>query len=197
MNKALLAPILCAAALFAAPASALAQATTGAPVYTSAPDLGVTASLAAVGGSAQGFSIQQALIAMLGPTAVQQEFDKLTRVYGQKAVADWMTVFNFAVTDGDAAAAAGGMTLPQPPAELQGPNLAVALVIDGDENGTFWSTTLLDHIFSHTVAGQVEAHVDQRFGPGEDANFQRITDQAMYDLAQSLDLTQVQLAAYH
>jgi len=39
--------------------------------------------------------------------------------------------------------------------------------------------------------------IDQKYGAAADGNYHRIADQAHYDLAHALGMTNVKLAAYH
>jgi hypothetical protein len=167
------------------------------PNYTGSPDLGTTSALAQAGGGAATFSIATALTAMVGPDLTNKEVAKLTKQYGKKSVGDWITVFDYVVQDGAATAASAGVTIPAPDPALQGKALAAALVKDGAGDGTFWTGTMLDHLVSHGVHVAVMDSIDVKFGPAMDGNYHRITDQAMYDLAQALGATSVQLASFH
>ena len=213
MLKRTIAPLVAAAAFLSLGSGAFAQDTSGmagpmtpmhglpvggdGPNYTGTPDLATTSALAAAGGGAATFSITTALTSMVGPDLVQKEVGKLTTQYGKKSVGDWVTVFNFVVQDGAATATSAGVTLPAAPPSLTGKALATALVTDGAGNGTFWTGTMLDHLVSHGIHVTVMDHIDKKFGASMDGNYHRITDQAMYDLAQALGATTVQLASFH
>ena len=166
------------------------------PSYTGSPDLNTTAALVQAGGGAANFSIAQALTAMVGADLTNKEVAKLTAQYGKKSVDDWVTVFNFVVQNGAQVATAAGVTFPTPPASLQGKALAAALVKDGAGNGTFWTGTMLDHLVSMPIHLQVMNNIDKKYSASEDGNYHRITDQAMYDLAQALGAN-VALASFH
>src|SRR4051812_29852899 len=86
------------------------------PVYTGKPDLATTAALTEAGGGAKDFSIQKALVAMVGPELTSKEVAKLTKQYGKDAVTSWVNVFDFSVQQAAATATAAGVKFPTPPA---------------------------------------------------------------------------------
>ena len=201
------APLVAAAAILFATSTVGAQTTGsmsgmmgppspmhGLPIGGDGPSY--TAALVGAGGGAANFSIAQAITAMVGPDLTNKEVAKLTQQYGKKSVGDWITVFNFVVQNGAQVATAAGVTFPTPPASLQGHALAAALVKDGAGNGTFWTGTMLDHLVSQKIHFQVMDNIDQKYGASMDGNYHRITDQAMYDLAQALGAN-VALASFH
>ena len=165
------------------------------PVYTGAPDLNATVSLLTAGGGATNFSIAKALTAMVGPELVTAEVNKLTKQYGKTDVTNWITVFNYAVDEAAATAIAAKVKLPSP--TLKGKALAAELVKDGAGDGTFWTGTMLDHAVTHGIHESTMAAIDAKYGTKLDGNYHRITDQAMYDLAQALGATSVKLASFH
>jgi hypothetical protein len=167
------------------------------PVYSGTPDLDATAALVTAGGGATDFSIAKALTAMVGPDLVTAEVDKLTKQYGKTDVTNWITVFDFAVDNAAATATAAGVKFPTPPDSLTGKTLAATLVKDGAGTGTFWTGTMLDHLLTHDIHEQTMAAIDAKYGTALDANYHKITDQAMYDLAQALGAKTVALASFH
>jgi hypothetical protein len=167
------------------------------PTYSGAPDLDATAALAMAGGGTKDFSIQKALVAMVGASTVDAEVAKLTKQYGKANVTSWVTVFDFAVDTAAADATKAGVKFPTPPSDLQGKALAVRLVQDGAGDGTFWTGTMLDHVVTHGIHEATMSAIDAKFGEKADENYHRITDQAMYDLAQALGAKSVKLASLH
>ena len=165
------------------------------PVYTGAPDLNATVSLIKAGGGPTNFSIAKALTAMVGPELVTAEVGKLTKQYGKADVGNWITVFNYAVEESAATAMSAHVKLPA--GSLHGKALAADLVKDGAGDGTFWTGTMLDHAVTHGIHESTMAAIDAKYGTKLDGNYHKITDQAMYDLAQALGATSVKLASYH
>ena len=167
----------------------------GGPVYSGPPALGVTAALVKAGGGAQHFTIQKALVSMLGAKTVNAEVGKLQSQYGKKNVADWLNGFNLAVADGLKQATAEGIHLPQPPASLQGAKLAKTLVNAGTApDKVFWAGFLFDHALSHKIHDQVMDDIEAKYSVAYDLNIHRITNQAMYDVAHALGMKDVKLA---
>ncbi|MGH7709336.1 MAG: hypothetical protein ACREM8_05485 [Vulcanimicrobiaceae bacterium] len=166
--------------------------------YTGSPNLDVTAALAKAGGGATTFSIDKALNAMVGEKLVDGELAKLTKQYGKKSVTSWVTVFNYAVDDAAKTATAAGVRFPAPPADLKGKELAGKIVALGStKNNTFWTGDMLDHLVTHKIHDSTMNDIDAKYGAAADANYHKITNQAMYDLAQALGATSVKLANLH
>lgn len=170
----------------------------GGPVYAGAPALNVTAALVKAGGGAEHFTLQEALVSMLGKDTVNAEVDKLTKQYGKQAVTDWLNGFNYAVTDGLTLATKAGVKLPIASADLTGAKLAGTLADAGTApDGTFWSGLVFDKALSHDIHNQVMVDIETKFSPAYDKNLHTVTNQAMYDVAQALGKKQVKLAALH
>lgn len=170
----------------------------GGPVYSGTPALDATAALVKAGGGAQHFSIQKALVSMLGEKTVNTEVGKLERQYGKKNVEDWLNGFNFAVEDAVKRATAAGVKLPEPPADLDGVKLAKTLVDAGTApDNVFWSGLLYDHALSHNIHNRVMLDIDAKYSAAYDQNLHRITNQAMYDVAHALGVNGVMLASLH
>ena len=168
----------------------------GGPVYSGDPALAVTASLVAAGGGADSYSTATALTAMVGADTVTAEVGKLTTQYGKDKVDSWLTVFDFAVKDALAIATKAGVTLPA--ATLTGKDLATTLVTAGkDTDGTFYTEFLLDKAVSHKIHMQVMDDIDAKYGADADSNYHKISNQAMYDVAQALGATDTKLATFH
>ncbi len=167
----------------------------GGPIYRKSTDLPTTNAFIEAGGGAGNFSAAAALTSLLGKATTDAEIDKLNAQYGQPAVKSFIDVFNFAVNDAAKIATASGVTFPAP--ALSGHKLAMQLVNDGTVNGTFWTGYLLDHLVTHKIHDQVMSDIDTQFGPAADANYHKISNQAMYDIAQALGDKRVMLAALH
>jgi hypothetical protein len=164
-------------------------------IYAGAPDLQIASSLVAAGGAPGAFSIVAALTAMAGPAVATAEVQKLTQQYGQRRVASYVIVQNFAVDDAVRVATAAGVTFPA--ATLTGAALAKQVVTAGLIDGTYYEGFMLDHVVSNKVHEVVMMDIDAKYGTVADANYHLISNQAHYDLAQALGATTVKLAAYH
>jgi len=174
----------------------MAHSRYGGPSYTGAPALPVTAALVQAGGGPEKFSAATALTAMVGKKLVGQEVAKLTKQYGAEPIKSWLTVFDFAVKDALKIATDAGVTLPH--GTLKGKALATALVTAGlDKDNTFYVEFMLDKALSHKIHEKVMDDIDVKFGADADTSYHRITNQAMYDLAQALGAKQVKLAKFH
>jgi hypothetical protein len=167
----------------------------GGPSYTGAPDLAAAISLVQAGGGAGSFSTAKALTAMVGTDLTTKEVAKLTKQYGKSDVDSFVTVFSFAVNDAAKLAIAAGVKFPEP--SLSGKKLAGQLVADGTTGGTFWTGYMLDHLVTHKIHNQVMDDIDAKYGATADANYHKISNQAMYDLAQALGAKSVMLASFH
>ncbi len=156
----------------------------------------MTASFVTAGGGASDFSIATALTSMVGGKLTGAEVEKLTKQYGKEKVDSWIEVFNFAVKDSLKLATDAGVTLPM--ADIKGKKLASTMVKAGlDKDGTFWIGFLLDKALTHKIHMQVMDDIDAKYGEDADANYHRITNQAMYDAAQALGASSVKLASFH
>lgn len=169
----------------------------GGPVYNGAPALEVTAALVKAGGGAH-FSFQKALVSMLGAQTVNAEVGKLSKQYGKRRVGEWIHAMDFYVPDALKRATAAGVKLPAAPADLSGQKLAETLVTAGTtDDGTFWAGWLFDHALSHNIHLLVMADLEAKHGRAYDENAHRLTNQAMYDVAQALGKKDVKLASLH
>ena len=168
----------------------------GGPIHMDATALEVTASLVEAGGGGENFSIAKALTSMGGEALVTAEVDKLTKQYGKDKVGKWIEVFDFAVKDALKIATDAGVKLPK--GNLSGAKLASTLVIAGlDKKNTFYTCSMLDVAVSHDIHVAVMNDIDKKFGAEADADYHKITNQAMYDFAHALKANQVKLARFH
>lgn len=170
----------------------------GGQAYLGKPALAATSALLKAGGGESHFSFAQALTSMLGEKTVKAEVAKLTKQYGEKDVNDWIAGCDVAVGLALKHMTAAGFNLPEPPANLHGVALAKALVKAGTtSDDTFWAGRLYDVAFSHKVHDQVMTDINAKQGGAYDGNVHRITNQAMYDVAQALGMKNIKLAAFH
>jgi hypothetical protein len=175
---------------------AMAHSRYGGPSYTGKPALSATASLVQAGGGPANYSTATALTNMVGKDLVIAEVAKLNKQYGEEKVKSWLAVFDFAVKDALKYATAAGVKLP--PANLKGKALASALVQAGlDKSNTFYVEYMLDKAVSHDIHEKVMDDIDAKFSPTADADFHRITNQAMVDVAHALGMKSVKLASFH
>ncbi len=163
--------------------------------YTGAPNLDAAISLVTAGGTPGNFSIAKALTALAGAKLADAEIAKLTKQYGKANFASFVTVQNYAVNDAVRLAQAAKVAFPTP--TLHGAALAKVVVNAGLENGTYYEGVQLDHLVTHAIHEHAMDDIDQKYGAAADANYHRIADQAHYDLAQALGMTNVKLASYH
>jgi hypothetical protein len=164
----------------------------GGPIYNGKPALQATAALVKAGGGAHDFNFSKALVSMLGEKAVNTEVAKLNKQYGKQNVTDFIHGMTFAVNDGLKRATEAGVKLPEAPADLKGAKLAKALVMAGTApDGTFWAGYLFDHALSHSIHNQVMVDIDTKYGHTADAKTHYILNQAMYDVAQALNMKEV------
>ena len=172
----------------------------GGPVYSGPPALSVTASLVAAGGGADNYSTAKALVSMVGKDTVNAEVAKLQKQYGKDAVTQWLSTFDFAVTDALKHATDAGVKLPAPDPMLTGKALATTLVKAGTaSDGTFQIEFLLDKAVSHPIHNAVMDDIDNSSAMGKHADlmYHTISNQAFYDLAQALGATDVKLSPLH
>jgi len=163
--------------------------------YSGAPDLQATISLVTAGGAPGSFSIAQALTAMAGPTIANAEIAKLQKQYGKERFSSYVIVQNYAVND--AVSKAAGAKVVFPVASLTGADLAKRIVTLGLIDGTYYEGYQLDHLVTNPIHDAVMVDIDAKYGTVADANYHLISNQAHYDLAQALGMTNVGLADYH
>jgi hypothetical protein len=203
MNKKTVKPVIVGAVALTFAASAFAADTInmfGGPAYLGQPNLKLTSALIRAGGGATHFSTAEALTSMLGKKTVHAEVAKLTKQYGKQSVHNWLNGTDAVVADALKHATNKGISLPEPPADLKGRKLAVALVKAGTApDGTFWSGRFYDTLVSHGIHNAVmdDVNANPKLGVGYDQNVHKITNQAFYDVAHALGYKQVKLASLH
>ncbi len=170
----------------------------GGGIYTGEPALEATAALIKAGGGTEQFNFQTALVSMLGEETVNSEVAKLTRQYSAEEVKGFIDGMTFAVNSAIKHVTAEGITLPAAPADLHGVELAKALVQAGTTpEGTFWAGYLFDKALSNKIHVLVMVDIDKAVGHEADKNTHKILNQAMYDVAQALDMKNIKLASLH
>lgn len=169
----------------------------GGAIYHGQPDLAATAALVQAGGGAADFKFSTALVAMLGQKTVNAEVAKLSKQYGKQKTDAFISGMTFYVHDALKRATEQGIKL-APPADLHGAALAKALVKAGTApDGTFWSGYFFDRTISHALHNEVMADVDAKYGHEYDGRTHQILNQAMFDVAQALGMSDVKLASFH
>ena len=188
-------------ALFAGPVSARSHEDNrfGGPVYAGAPDLVTAGSFISAGGGSKSFSTRLALIALIGPQLLDPEIAILQKQYGASSVSSWLQTFDFIIRNSAEKAAAAGVTFPLSSPTHTGKALFTELMQDGQESGTtFWTGTMLDKLVTHAIHVATMNDVDATLGADADANYHKITNQFVYDVAVQLGLGDtVKLAADH
>lgn len=156
----------------------------GPGVYTGPPALPVTLSLIIAGGGPKNFNSVTLVKALTG-SKFNAEVAKLTKQYGKKKLGNFLTVFNFVVSDSLRIVTAKHIALPSTPS----PNpkdakaLAAALWNAGKmPNGTFNVEVMLDRAVSHPIHVQVMKDIDAKYGIGADADYHVILTTALTDL---------------
>jgi len=178
-------------------AAALSGSPFDRPVYTGPPDLATTSALTYAGGGVKVYSARRALNAIIGVQLLDAETQALQKQYGASAVDSWMHIAGYVIKDAAPHGARAGMRLPIPPGPLVGKRLFTTLVHDGTgRDGAFWTGFWLDRLFSHAVTLEVMHDVDAHFGHAADALYNRVNNQAMYDLDHQVGGS-VGLAAFH
>ena len=189
---AVMAALLALAAPVAAPAQSMGsdlnmQAPSrfsGPGVYTGKPALQVTLSMIEAGGGPSNFSTVTLLKTLTGPK-FDAELDKLTKQYGKAKIGNFVTIFQFIVSDSLRIVTEKHVALPKTPSPdpKDGKALAAALWGAGQTGSGFNVEVMLDRAVSHPIHVQVMKDIDAKFGIGADADYHAILNTAMHDLA--------------
>lgn len=167
----------------------------GGPAYMGKPALEVTASFVEAGGGAN-FSVAKALTSMLGADTVKAEVGKLEAQYGKARIQKWIVMFDYAVKDALRIATNAKVKLPK--GNMKGAALALTMAKAAmDKDGTVYTELLLDKALSHDIHEAVMDDMDKKFGPSQDLDFHRITNQALFDVASALKVKGAKLAKLH
>jgi hypothetical protein len=154
-----------------------------AAVFSGAPDLRVTLSMIVAGGGPAHFK-STALVGTLAGAKTEAEVAKLTKQFGAKQVASFLTVFDFVVADSLKLVAQKKIPLPKQPKPdpKDGKALSAALYTAGVVDGGYNVEKMLDRLVSHPIHVQVMDDIDQRYGRDADGNYHAILTQAVLDL---------------
>ena len=182
---------IAALAALCAPAAALAQGVTMQPsrfsgpgVYNGQPALPVTLSMILAGGGPSNFNSVTLLKTLTGDKFTA-EVGKLTNQYGKAKVDNFITVFNFIISDSLKIVTAKHIALPKTPSPdpHDGKALAAALWNAGQTGNGFNVEVMLDRAVSHPIHAQVMKDIDAKYGIAADADYHAILTTAMHDLA--------------
>jgi hypothetical protein len=156
----------------------------GPGVYTGPPALQVTLSMVMAGGGPSNFDTVKLLKVLTGPK-YNAEVTKLTNQYGKAKVGNFITVFNFIVSDTLKIVTAKHIALPKTPSPnpSDGKALAAALWNAGQTGHGFNVEVMLDRAVSHPIHVQVMKDIDAKYGIAADADYHAILTTAMHDLA--------------
>ena len=171
----------------------------GGPIYAGPPDLVTAGALISAGGGPKAFSARTALTNVIGVQLVDPEIGTLQKQYGAAAVASWLQTFDFIIRNSAAKVAAAGISFPLSSPTHTGKALFMELMQDGQDSGsTFWTGSMLDKLVTHPVHVATMQDVDATLGADADANYHKITNQFVYDVAVQLGLGDtVKLAPDH
>ena len=190
---------LAAFAALLAPCAALAKAMpdvtmqpsrfSGPGVYTGKPALQVTLSMVEAGGGPSDFKTVTLLKTLTGDK-FNAEVGKLTKQYGQQKVGNFITIFQFIVSDTLKIVNQKHIALPKTPDPdpHNGPALAQALWGAGQTGSGFNVEVMLDRAVSHGIHDQVMKDIDAKYGVAQDADYHAILNTAMHDLASVYNL---------
>jgi hypothetical protein len=156
----------------------------GPGVYTGKPALQVTLSMIMAGGGPAHFQTTELLKTLTG-AKFNAEVGKLTKQYGKTKVGNFITVFDYVVSDSLRIVKAKHVALPSSPAPdpHNGPALAKALWDAGQTGNGFNVEVMLDRAVSHPIHVQVMDDIDKKYGIAKDADYHAILNTAMHDLA--------------
>ena len=194
---------LAALLALAAPLTAAAQSSASMPdlnmqqssrfsgpgVYTGSPALPVTLSMIVAGGGPSSFDTV-ALLKTLTGSKFDAELAKLTGQYGKEKIGNFVTVFNYVVSDSLRIVKAKHVALPKEPSPdpKNGEALAGALWGAGNTPAGFNVEVMLDRAVSHPIHDQVMKDIDVKYGIAKDADYHAILNTAMHDLASAYHL---------
>ncbi|MBV8148197.1 MAG: hypothetical protein JO092_03810 [Candidatus Eremiobacteraeota bacterium] len=156
----------------------------GPGVYTGPPALPVTLSMIIAGGGPSDFSTLT-LVKRLAGEKTDAELASLKSKFGDQKVTNFVTVFNFVVSDSLAIVKAKNVALPSAPKPdpKDGEALAGALWAAGQTGHGFNVEVMLDRAVSHPIHDQVMKDIDAKYGLAADADYHAVLTQAMQDLA--------------
>jgi hypothetical protein len=153
-------------------------------VYTGAPALPVTLSMIIAGGGPTDFKTI-ALVKTLAGDKTDAEVASLKQKFGDQKVANFLTVFDYVVSDSLRIVKEKNIALPSTPNPdpKDGKALAEALWGAGQTGNGFNVEVMLDRAVSHPIHDQVMTDIDKKYGIAADADYHAVLNQAMHDLA--------------
>jgi hypothetical protein len=156
----------------------------GPGVYTGKPALQVTLSMIMAGGGPSNYQTTTLLKTLTG-AKFNAEVGKLTKQYGKEKVGNFITVFDYVVSDSLRIVKQKHVALPSTPDPdpHNGPALAKALWSAGQTGNGFNVEVMLDRAVSHPIHVQVMNDIDKKYGIAKDADYHAILNTAMHDLA--------------
>ena len=156
----------------------------GPGVYSGAPALPVTLSMIIAGGGPSNFN-SLTLVKTLAGSHTGAEVASLTKKFGKDKVGNFLTVFNYVVSDSLKIVGEKHIALPSTPSPNphDGKALAAALWSAGQTGQGFNVEVLLDRAVSHPIHVQVMNDIDAKYGVAMDADYHVVLNQAMHDLA--------------
>jgi len=162
----------------------------GPGVYTGKPALPVTLSMIIAGGGPSNFDTVTLLKTLTGEQ-FNAELAKLTQQYGKEKIGNFVTVFNFVVSDSLRIVTEKHVALPKEPSPdpKDGKALAAALWGAGQTPSGFNVEVMLDRAVSHPIHDQVMKDIDAKYGIAKDADYHAILNTAMHDLASAYHLS--------
>ncbi len=161
----------------------------GPGVYAGKPALQVTLSMIMAGGGPSDFQTVTLLKTLTGDK-FNAEVGKLTAQYGKAKVGNFLTVFDYVVSDSLKIVGEKHVALPKTPSPdpHDGPALATALWNAGQTGNGFNVEVMLDRAVSHPIHVQVMKDIDAKYGIAADADYHAILTTAMHDLASVYNL---------
>lgn len=153
-------------------------------VYVGKPALPVTLSMIIAGGGPNNFKTLMLVRALAGSKA-GAEIASLTKKFGSLKVGDFVTTFQFVVSDSLKILKTKGIALPSVPSPdpKNGEALAGALWAAGQTGHGFNAEVMLDRAVTHPIHVQVMNDIDAKYGLSSDADYHVVLTQAMTDLA--------------
>ncbi|MDE2572815.1 MAG: hypothetical protein KGM44_09885 [bacterium] len=167
-------------ALAAAPKARFSTATG----YTGAPNLKLTLSMVEAGGGPSHFKTTT-LVGVLAGSKAGAEVAKLQKQFGKGNVAQFLTTFDFVVSDTLKIVTEKKVALPSmpEPSPKDGKALAAGLYKAGlNPDGVYNVEFMLDKLVSHPIHVQVMDDIDAKYGQKPDAEYHIILTQVMEDL---------------
>ena len=162
----------------------------------SAQNLGLTVAFIDAGGYAGGFSSIRAMDSAAGTGNVQAGLQDLVLNYGSQSRNRFVSMFDYAMNDGWQRAGQDNLNVPASNGDW-GNALGVALIRSGSTaSGAFRTRHLFTTLWGPQVEAQIASDLNEKFGPGSAADFERMGNRFFFDLANDLGVA-VALAPNH